>query len=113
MKTTKYVLGTIKMKMRPNGFPDGFILKRLCTYVECRHIVKDLLGIDIYLSGDFDDKEEWAIWKKDFVDDVNGWLSGDVDDSQIMEYASDCADEPLGMMNAFPIAKYLIERGII
>ena len=44
---------------------------------------------------------------------VNNWLKGNTDDSTITDYASECADESLGIWNAFKIAQYLSKKGVI
>ena len=49
----------------------------------------------------------------EYCDTVNAWLRGDTDDSAIMEFAFDCSDDPIGIMNLIPIICYLQKKGII
>lgn len=98
--------------MESNGFPKGFILKRDLTVRECRYILYSLLGINIATKDDLDD-EEYREQNEEYVQTVNAWLRGETDDSAIIEFAFDCSDEPLGLMNMLPIVAYLQKKGII
>ena len=113
----EFNLGIIKMNMKPNGFTEGLILNRELTTDECRHIMYDLLGINILDADDFgedeDDYKEYEEYNLDLTNDVNKWLTGEYDDYAIMEYASDCADEPIDCMNLIPILNYLKQNNII
>lgn len=89
------------------GFDRGFVMKREVNIKEARYILKTLLGIEIYDRDDCEDNEEYKCYNEDLVNDVNNWLKGNTDDSTI------CADEPLGIWNAFKIAQYLSKKGAI
>lgn len=95
------------------GFDRGFVIKREVNIKEARYILKTLLGIEIYDRDDCEDNEEYKYYNEDLVNDVNDWLKGNTDDSTITDYASECADEPLGIWNAFKIAQYLSKKGVI
>ncbi len=108
-----YNLGKIKVNMETNGFPKGLILNRDLSIRECRHIMYSLLGININTKEDMYDAEEYRDYNNILKDDVNKWLAGNLDDSRIMEYAYDCADEPIGIMNLITILSYLKKKNII
>nr|DAN35904.1 MAG TPA: hypothetical protein [Caudoviricetes sp.] len=112
MNTKIYSIGKVKLTMESNGFPKGFILKRDLTVRECRYILYSLLGINIATKDDLDD-EEYREQNEEYVQTVNAWLRGETDDSAIIEFAFDCSDEPLGLMNMLPIVAYLQKKGII
>ncbi len=112
MNTKTYNIGKVKLTMESNGFPKGFILKRDLNVRECRYILYTLLGINIATKEDLD-KEEYQEQNEEYVQTVNAWLRGETDDSAIMEFAFDCSDEPLGLMNMLPIVAYLQKKGII
>lgn len=109
----KYNLGTVKLEMESNGFPKGLILKRELTIRECRYILHNLLGIEIQTKEDCYDTEEYKDYNGELRYNVNGWLKGNFDDEIIMEYAYDCSDEHLGMMNLIPIICYLKKHEVI
>lgn len=109
----KYNLGTIKVEMKDNGFPNGLILNRELTLRECRYILRNLLGIEIGTLEDFYDREEYSDYNDGLKKDVNEWMVGNLDDSAIMEYAYDCSDECLGIMNLIPIISYLKKHKVI
>lgn len=113
MKTKIFNIGKVKLTMESNGFPKGFILKRALTVRECRYILYSLLGINIATKNDFDDAEEYREQNEEYVQTVNAWLRGETDDSAIMEFAFDCSDEQLGLMNMLPIVAYLQKKGLI
>lgn len=112
MNTKIYSIGKVKLTMESNGFPKGFILKRDLTVRECRYILYSLLGINIATKDDLDD-EEYREQNEEYVQTVNAWLRGETDDSAIIEFAFDCSDEPLGLMNTLPKVAYLQKKGII
>lgn len=112
MNTKIYSIGKVKLTMESNGVPKGFILKRDLTVRECRYILYSLLGINIATKDDLDD-EEYREQNEEYVQTVNAWLRGETDDSAIIEFAFDCSDEPLGLMNMLPIVAYLQKKGII
>lgn len=109
----KFDLGIVKTNLQPNGYVKGLVLNRDLTVKECRYIMHDILGIEIMTKDDFDFAYDYTDYNKELVDNVNNWLKGDVDDCTIMEYAYDCADDPIGIMNLIPIIAYLKKKGII
>lgn len=109
----KYSFENIKVTFHDNGFPKGIVLKRELTARECFHILRDLLGIEISTSDEFDTRGEYEEYRDDVVKNVNGWLTGDVDESVIVEYMWDCQDEPLGLINMITILDYLKKKQII
>lgn len=109
----RFNIGTVKMVMESNGFPKGLVLSRELTIRECRYIMRELLGIDIQDSDCFEFSVDYKIYNDELCKDVNGWLRGECDERCIMEYAYDCSDEPLGMMNLLPIIMYLKRKNII
>ena len=116
MKKKKYNLKPVILTLENNNFPHGFVLKRELTLRECKYILDKLLGINISLmKEDFaDEPDDYKEWCKDLKRDVNTWLEGKTDDDYIMnEYASDCADEQMGLLNMIPIIAYLQRKGII
>lgn len=112
-KHKRFNIGTVKLSMEANGFPKGFILKRDLSLSECKRILRNLLGIEIQTREDFGDNEEYQDRMNEYCDTVNAWLRGDTDDSAIMEFAFDCSDDPIGIMNLIPIICYLQKKGII
>lgn len=112
-KMKKFNIGTIKINMQSNGFAKGLVLNRELTVRECRYIMRELLGIDIQDSDCFEFSEEYKDYNTELCNDVNNWLKGDCDEHAIMNYAYDCSDEPLGMMNLIPIIVYLKKKNII
>lgn len=109
----RFNLGTIKMDMENNGFPKGLILKRFLFIREARHVMSNLLGININTRDEYDTNEEYKEYNEELRCAVNLWLTGDYDDYTLMEYAGDCADEQLGLMNMIPILCYLKKKNII
>ena len=110
----KFNIGTVRMEMESNGFPKGFILKRELTLRECRYILKTLFGIDINDADCFNYAYEYKSYNDALKQDVNGWLKGECyDDYIMMEYAGDCGDEPIGIMNLVPLICYLKKKNII
>ena len=103
----------LKMEMETNGFIKGFNLKRDLTYRECSHILKSLLGIYHVTKEDCYDNEEWKDWREEITYGVNRWLRGERDDSTMMEFAGDCADDDLGLFNLIPIICYLQQKELI
>ncbi len=109
----KFNLGTIKVDMENNGFPKGLILKRDVTVREARYIMFNLLGINIWVREDCETNEEYKEYNDALTSVVNSWLIGEYDDYALMEYAGDCADEQLGLMNMIPILNYLKKKSVI
>lgn len=97
----------------PNGYGHGLLTKRPVDNREAKYILRNIFGIDINTRDCFVFKEEYDEYCSELTSTVNDWLNGEVDDSSIMEYASDCSDEPLGVFNAFRLAEYLQRRGVI
>lgn len=106
-------LGKVKVTMERNGFPKGLVLKRNLSTTECRVVLSSYLGIRIGGREEFYDNEEYKDFKKEYTDTVNAWLRGEVEDDSIMEFAGDCSDEQLGLMNMIPILSYLKRKEII
>ena len=100
-------------KMVSDSFDRGLVVKRDVNLREARYIMKHLLGIEIYEKEETDDLEEYNSYNEDLLQTVNEWIKGEVTDENIMEYASDCSDEPLGIWNAFKIVQYLQRKEII
>lgn len=114
MKTKKFDVGLIKMELQPNGFVKGLVLKRDLTIRECKHIMKNILGIDFFDRDCFEDQTEYKEFNENLVRDVNDWLKGEFDDTALMEeYAPDCSDEPIGVMCLVPVISYLKTKCII
>lgn len=109
----KFNLGTIKVEMNNNGFPKGLILKRDLTLRECKYLMRELLGIDILTRDCYEFADDYADYNDELVKDVNDWLRGNLDDEGIAQYAYDCSDEQLGIMNLIPILNYLIKKEIV
>lgn len=106
-------IGTVKMTMETNGFPKGLILKRELTLRECKYILFQLLGIELQTREDFEFYEEYKDAMNNYRETVNAWLKGEADDDSIAEFAFDCSDEQLGLMNMIPIVAYLKKKGVI
>ena len=98
----KFNIGTVKMEMHRKGFS----LKRKLTIRESKHIMHNLLCIDLNDKDCFESIEEYKEYNNDVCATVNDWLIGNCDDDSIMEYAYDCSDEPIGIMNLIPIINY-------
>ena len=111
MKKRKVIIKPFQMIC--DSFDRGFVMNRDVTLREARYILKRLLGIDINDRNCYDYTDEYQEYNKDLLNDVNNWLKGNIEDSSIMEYASDCSDEPIGIWNAFKIAQYLSKKKII
>ena len=110
----KFNVGTVLMELQKDDtVPKGLVLKRELNIRECRYIMKNLLMIDINTEDDCFDSEEYKEYNSALKTTVNDWLRGDAEDDSIMEYAYDCSDEPIGMMNMIPIRMYLKKREII
>lgn len=113
METKNYKIGSVKMTMETNGFPKGLILKRELTVREARYILYTLLGINILTLDDCDDTGHYKEENETYRDSVTRWLRGEMDDEAIADFAYDCSDEQLGLMNMIPILAYLKKKGII
>lgn len=111
-KTTKITLSPVRV-LTPNGYSQGLVTKRKATTQEARHVMKNIFGIVINTREDMYDDEEYKEYNKELTDVFNDWLNGETDDQTIMDYASDCSDEPIGLFNAFKLAEYLQKKGII
>ena len=53
----KFNIGTVKMEMHQNGFPKGLSLKRKLSIRESKHVMRNLLGIDLNDKDCFDSTE--------------------------------------------------------
>lgn len=110
----KFNVGTVVMELQKGDtVPKGLVLNRELNIRECRYIMKNLLMIDINTEDDCFDSEEYKEYNSELKRVVNDWLRGDEEDYSIMEYAYDCSDEPIGMMNLIPIIMYLKKREVI
>ena len=105
----KYKVGDINVKIAINGYPCGLMLKRRLTLRECKHILKNLLGINLAIRDCFYDKEEYNDYNKEIEDTVNEWLNGNLEDESIAEFEADCYPGQLGIFNMFPIVMYLLK----
>ena len=85
MKTKKFDIGTVKIEMHSNGFPKGLCIKRDATLRECKHIMKNLLGININNRDCFNELCEYKEFNENLVIDVNNWLRGDYEDHILMQ----------------------------
>jgi hypothetical protein len=112
-KSKTYKIGEIKLKISSNGYPCGLMLKRRLTLRECKHILKNLLGINLAIRDCFYDKEEYEDYNQELEDIVNEWLNGNLDDESIAEFEADCYPGQLGIFNMFPIAAYLLKINAI
>ena len=114
MAKKKFNVGTVVMKLQDGDcVPKGLVLKRDLTVRECRHIMRNLLMIEINSEEDCYDSDEYKEYNSELKRVVNDWLRGEEEDYSIMEYAYDCSDEPIGIMNFIPILMYLKKREII
>ena len=110
----KFNVGTVLMELQKGDtVPKGLVLKRELNIRECRHIMKNLLMIDINTEEDCFDSEEYKEYNSELKKTVNDWLRGDADDYRIMNYAYGYSDESIGIMNLIPILMYLKKREII
>ena len=114
IRKKKFNVGTVVMEI-PKGdyIPKGLVLKRELTIRECRYIMRNLLMIEINSEEDCYDSEEYKEYNSELQKVVNDWLRGEAEDYSIMEYAYDCFDESIGVMNLIPILMYLKKREII
>lgn len=104
----------LKFKMLAfKGVDKGFALKREPSVRESRHILKNIMCINVQAREDSDDAQEYKEYNDELKKDVTNWLRGDCDDSHIMEYAYDCADDDIGIWTAFRVAEYLQKKGVI
>ena len=114
MRKKKFNVGTVVMEIpKGDSIPKGLFLKRELTIRECRHIMKNLLMIEINSEEDCYDVYEYDVYNSELQKDVNDWLRGDVDDYRIMNYAYGYSDESIGIMNLIPILMYLKKRDVI
>ena len=108
-KSKTYKIGEIKLKIYSNGYTCGFFLKRRLNLRECKHILKNLLGINLAIRDCFYDKEEYDDYNQEIEDTVNEWLNGNLEDESIAEFEADCYSGQLGIFNMFPIVMYLLK----
>ena len=106
-------IGKIKTTLHKNCVVKGFVIKRNVTVRECRYIFFCIFRITIENRNDCIDREEYKEYNEKLTDTLNKWLIGDADDSEIMEYAYDCSNEPLGLFNLLPLIVYLKKREVI
>lgn len=106
-------LGKIKCIETSQNHIDGLVLKRNVTIREAKHILINILGIELQTKDDFEDLEEYQEQNQEYARVVNDWLVGKSDDTAIMEFAWDCSDEPLGMFNLISVLGYLKKRNVI
>lgn len=111
-KITTIQLQAVKV-LTPNGFSHGLVTKRSVTTREARHIMNNILGIDVNDRDCFESREEYNEYNNELTQDFNDWLNGDADDQSIMDYAFDCSNEQIGLFNAFKMAEYLQKKGVI
>lgn len=112
----KYNIGTIKMAMQPNGYPQGFILKREPTVREAMHILGNILGFNLNLSlDDCDNEEERKEYRNDCQKSLTKFLRGDMDWTYLCNENQCYDDDEMGfpMTSAFTMAVYLKQKGII
>ena len=57
--------------------------------------------------------EEYQERNQEYTEVVNDWLIGKADDTEIMEFAWDCSDDPIGIFNLIAIIYYLKKRNVI
>ena len=114
IRKKKFNVGTVVMEI-PKGdyIPKGLVLKRELTIRECRYIMRNLLMIEINSEEDCYDSEEYKEYNSELQKVVNDWLRGEAEDYSIMEYAYDCSDESIGVMNLIRSLMYLKKREII
>ena len=110
----RYDIGTIKMAMQPNGYPQGFILKREPTVRETMHILRNILGFNLNLD-DCDAEEERKEYRQDCQKSLTKFLRGDMDWTYLCNdtYCYDDDDTGFPFASAFPLAGYLKQKGII
>ena len=114
MRKKKFHVGTVVMEIpKGDSVPKGLVLKRELTIRECRHIMKNLLMIEINREEDCYDSWEYNVYNSELQKDVNDWLRGDADDYSIMNYAYGYSSESIGIMNLIPILMYLKKRDVI
>lgn len=113
MEIKKVKLPEVKLIVEDDKLFSGIVLKRELTLKECRFIMENILGIVLETRDEFDEEEEYNEYNDNLVGDVNSWLVGDCDDYTIMEYAYDCADEPIGIWKAISVLMYLEEKKLL
>lgn len=109
----KFNIGTIKTNLHTNGYVKGLVLNRDLTVKECRHIMRSILGICISTREDFDFSYDLKDYNDELTECVNKWLRGEMEDHMVMEFAYDCSDYDIGIMNLIPIIAYLKKKNII
>ena len=111
MKTIKR--NPIKLDIYSNGSIHGLVIKRNPTLKETMYIFKKIFGICINEREDMDTDYDYNDYNKDLVNDFIEWLNGNRSDQSIMDYAYDCADDALVLINMIPLLSYLQKRNII
>ena len=93
-------LGKIKCIGTSQNRIDGLVLKRKVTIREAKYILANILGIVLQTKDDFEDLEEYQERNQEYTEVVNDWLIGKADDTEIMEFAWDCSDDPIGIFKS-------------
>lgn len=106
-----YNLGIIKMTTGKVG--KGLILKRELSLDECKYILSEILGFELYTCEDFDDEEEYQEQMDEYKDTVNSWLKGDYEDQCIADLCVSYLEDSLGIMNMVLIIDYLKKLSVI
>jgi hypothetical protein len=106
-----YNLGIIKMTTGKVG--KGLILKRELSLDECKYILSEIFGIELYTREDFDDEEEYQEQMDEYKNTVNAWLKGDCEDQYIADFYMSYLEDDLGMMNMILIIDYLKKLSVI
>lgn len=106
-KTRTYKLGDVRLKLSPNGYPCGFVMKRKLNLRECKHILSVILAINLNTKDCFFDNEEYNDYNNELEKDVNEWLEGNADDEVLSEYEGECYADQLGLFNMLPLITYL------
>ncbi|MFG6426033.1 MAG: hypothetical protein K1W14_06505 [Muribaculaceae bacterium] len=111
-----YNIGTVKMTMQSNGYPQGFVLKREPTVREAMYILSKILGFANEDYKDwFDDELERQDYRKQCRFILTEYLKGDVDWECLCNETQcyDCDEMGFPMASAFPLAVYMKQKGII
>lgn len=106
-----YDLGIVKLTEGSCG--KGLVLKRELSLEECKYILSDILGIELYTREDFDDSEEYQEQMDEYKDTVNSWLKGDCEDNAISDFYQSYENEPLMCMNIVLIIDFLRKKKIL
>lgn len=106
-----YNLGIVKITTGESG--KGLILKRELSLDECKYILSEIFGIELYTREDFDDEEEYQEQMDEYKDTVNAWLKGDRKDQYIADFYMSYLENNLGIMNMILIIDYLKKLSVI